>query len=51
MQIRKGPFQLSWDDGVSVLVLVSGFLLLCAPILTPQVRYLLVWGVGVRSAV
>ena len=39
-----------WNDAlVSVLVLVSGVPLLCDPLLLPQVRYPLVWGVGVGN--
>ena len=36
---------------MSVLVVVSGFLLLCVTLILTEVRYLPVWGVGVVNAV
>ena len=49
VQARDVPLQLSMVAGVSVLVLVSGVPVLCNYLLLPQVRYPLVWGVGVRN--
>ena len=51
MQARDGPIQLSLVSGVSKLVLVYVALLMCATHLLPQVRYPLIWGVGVGSVV
>ena len=51
MQARQGTIQVSSVAGMSVLLLVSGVLLLCATLLIPQVRYFLVWGVGVGNVV
>ena len=51
VQAWKVPLNLSLFSKVSMLVLVSIVPLLCAPLLLPQMRYLLLWGVGVGNVV